>query len=613
MQTKLVNTISELQNQDRQRTAIGLKNRFEGYLDQAKKAGNFTVNGQSESTYAEQLALGIEYALYLNFWGSGSKPGEQYGSKGRQIFHNTMSNADLRHRVLTGALSPNELCKMSSDDMASKKRQETDAEILRAVEKQHTLIQEDGPRIRRTHKGEELVDNDTHMADSNDTTFTAPIRKRPSEVDTALKEASPELLPTQSPEPVELPESIDEPAKEVKQPLKIDTQATAPPVVPVERKSSSTFNIHDVWSGVKATDPEHRNRRQSKPTEPPAQSLQQRDAEVDRLLTDEKSEDEEPYSPKDFHSGPDAPIWHGQVAMPNIATFSGSGKHAGGADLNKSIPWSTLLPLTLNVEGRIATSKADEYMCSIRFSQTSEFSIVSVTANENEEEQKSFEKLFHYFQDRNRYGVITKKPVANVKDTYVVPLEANVEKKPEFIELLDDCKLEFPSPERKLLLCFVIKVNNSPTAAQQTPQQPEVGALNSPAIATGQQPTPISGHPGFQGSPPNIPYPPTPAQYSNYPGSPPAQGTHVPPHPLQPHLQQSTYTGPVGLPAAQQALGELSNAPAVQTLLQQAPNSGIPEFEVVRQLMENVPACRNDYIMLHKMLTAKLQEQSGQP
>lgn len=619
LQTKLVDSKSELTQPDRKRVAVQFEMKFEGYLDQARKEGTFALTGQSEKVYAEKLALGVEYALYLNFWGSGNKPSEQYSNKVRAIMFNTKSNPDLRQRLITGELSPNELSKMSSDDMASKELQEKKAEMMKSVEKQHTLIQEEGPRIRRTHKGEEVVDSDTHMNDSTEATFTAPIRKRPSEVDTAVKEQSPELPPAQSPEPVELPERIAEPPKEPKKPLKIDTEATSPPNATIERKSSSTFNINDVWSGVKTTDPEHRNRRQSRPSEPPAQSLQQHDADIERLLKDEKSEDEEPYSPKDFPTDPDAPVWHGKVAMPNIAGFSGSGKHAGGANLNTSIPWSRLLPPTLTIEGRIQTNKADEYLCGIRYSQTTEFTVVSVTANDDEEEQRSFEKLFRYFQDRGRYGVITKNPVANVKDAYVVPLDFNTEKKPEFIELLDDCKLEFPSPERKLLLCFVIKVNNSPSAAQQTPQQPEVGTLNSPITATGQQSTPVSGHAGFQGSPPNLPYPPAPPQYSNYVSSPPAHGAYGTPHPPPPYPnqppQQQGYTGPTGLTAARQALGELANAPAVKELLQQAPNSGIPEFEVVRQLLENVPASRTDYRMLAGMLTQKLQQQqqNGQP
>ena len=615
LQTELVERIDELQNTSRQKIAAGLLKLFEPQVKQAQKDGTLAlVEGQDTDNFALNLALRVEYALYLNFFGTAELPSHDYKDKFSAINHNIKANASLRDRLLNGELTPNDLSKMSRADMASKELQQKKAEMLKEAEKQHMLPPpEEGPRIRRTHKGEEIVETEASDADNADTTFTAPIRKRPSQIDTSMKDASPDPLSaterTQE-EAVELPERVGNEEPEEKPPLKIDTDAPPSADAALERKSSSTFNIQNVWSGVpKEPDPE-RARRLSRPSEPVAPMVkQQPDAEIDRLLQEPEEEDDA-YSPVDFVADPSVPIWHGKMSMPNIATFHGRAKYAAGANLSTSIPWSQLLPSILTIEGRIDTTKADEYLCGLRYSTTTDLSVVAVTTNENSEDQAQFDKLFKYFTERKRYGVISKNPVASVKDTYVVPLEAGAVEKPGFIELLDDCHIDFPPSERLLLLSFVIKMNNSP-GAQHTPRAPDVGALNSPITANHSQPTPIGGHPGFHNSPtPSLPFqPPLPAQqYNNHAGSPPqAQGAYMPPQP--PHQGQAPPNfGMIGLEAAHAALGDLVTAPVIGDLLKEAPNSGVAEFRVVRELMLNVPASQNNFNMLRGLLTERLKQ-----
>ena len=615
LQTELVERVEDLRNSNRQRVAANLGKEFEQSVLQAGKDGTFSLpDGQSESEYGIKLALSVEYAMYLNFWGTDGLPPESYTDKFRGIKFNIKANTALRDRLLTGALSPNDLSKMSRDDMASKELQAKKAEMIKEAEKQHTLIQEEGPRIRRTHKGEELVDQDAHMAEIPENTFTAPIRNRTSDSnDTAVKESTPDdMAVAQSPEHIEVPERLSESRAEDKKPLKVDTQAHAAEKAATERKSSSTFNIEDVWSGVKPSDPDQSLRRQSRPIEPPTPALKQHDAELDRLLKDEDQDEEDEYEPTDSATDPNAPVWHGNVTMPNIAAFTGSGRHSAGSHNSSKIPWRQLLPSNLTIEGRIPPAKADEYLCGLQYSNSSDLTIVSVTPNSSDQDRAAFDKLFKYFTERDRYGVITRAPTSSVKDAYVTPLEAGTEKKPEFIELLDDCRIEFPVKERMLLCSFVVKMSNSPIAPQQTPHPSEAAAIHSPLTAGGHQPPLVGTHPGFQNSPtPGLPYPPPPQQqqYSSY-GASPAPGQPYAPPPHYPAQQQmAPYDGVVGIEAARQALGDLVTAPVVSQLLEEAPNSGVPEWKVVRELMENVPACRTNYPLLKGMLTQRLQQQ----
>ncbi len=65
--------------------------------------------------------------------------------------------------------------------------------------------------------------------------------------------------------------------------------------------------------------------------------------------------------------------------------------------------------------------------------------------------------------------------------------------------------------------------------------------------------------------------------------------------------------------AARQALGDLANAPSVAQLLVEAPNTGVPEFQIVKGLLERIPATRADYAMLTNLLGIELQQQGGAP
>ena len=65
-----------------------------------------------------------------------------------------------------------------------------------------------------------------------------------------------------------------------------------------------------------------------------------------------------------------------------------------------------------------------------------------------------------------------------------------------------------------------------------------------------------------------------------------------------------------GIDAARQALGELASAPVVSELLKEEdPGSGaamgVPEFLVVRELLQNVPVAREDYTVLKGLLTVR--------
>ena len=631
LQTDLVEDVSDLQSGARRNVAAALVKLFVDQTTQAQKDGAFKVpKGQTLEVLGRRLGLAVEYAVFANCWGPGGEPNPAYSNKFRMILHNVKANPALRDRLLNKSLSPQELSQMSSDDMASKELQEMTAEMKKETEKQHVLIQEEGPRIRRTHKGEEVV-GDPITGDTESIFPSTPARRRESEMaeTEGARQTSGEPTSPQSAAAVELPDDVGNTVAGLPQrgsPLAIDTQTTPCQPVDPKRKTSSTFDIQSVWSSVESPDVDKQRTRL-----PPLQeastnysgrtqgSAVEPDADIDQLLKDEEPDDEEPYSPTDYAADPGT-VWRGKLVRPGFPETIGIGKHVGGADLSATIPWSQLMPPTLHVEGRIDIDRASEYLCNLRWSHTTDVSVVAVTPNDDPISKAEFEKLFDYLTERNRYGVIGKSHMVALRDIYIVPLESGMSKKPDFIELLEHCTIEEPRPERMLLITFVIKAG--PTdSAQATPRHLDTNAVASPIGAAGaiqphagSYPTPIPlGQPGPHISPIHSHLPPYESSPQQHPPfmPPRLQGYQQQQQQQQQQPYQTQQDGPKGIEAARHVLGDLANAPVIAELLTQSPATGVNEFTAIREVFEAVPASRNDFAVLMDALARKLQQNPG--
>lgn len=585
---------------------------------EAQKQGSFSLpTGKSAEDVALQLGMSIENAMYQNLCGGSGEPAQSYKFQLRTILFNVKKNRSLRDRLLVGNLSPDDLSRMSTQDMASEELQQRDAEIKREAEKQHIIVQEQGPRIRRTHKGEELVEDESHnVASSTESIFSsAPARRKVAEAESSS--------PTQSPVSPKIQGAAESNnSRESTRPSPIDTKVPnanahdhhAPRAIgsPGASNQDNIFpevptHIRELVPGGKAHD----------------------DAELDNLLREEDDSYSPPYSPKDYQE--EGMIWQGKVAMDPVAEFSSSAKHVGGADLNTKFPWSQLLPPLLLVDGRIDIQLASNYLCGLRFSSSTDVSVTSIKAPDLPSERAGFDKLFNYFADRKRYGVIGKHPLPAVKDTYIVPVEAGPGKKPEFIELLENNTLEDPMPERVLLVVLVVKTNELTTPSVQPPshlpgQKPGISA--SPVTipsATPQQPNPFApgSQPppqipsipptGFAGTPANAPYVDPSLQQSFLQPQQPPQPPQLLPFQPTPLYQRPPSSGqqqdPVpGLDLAMQILGPQANSPIVQQVVQQEPNADAARLTGVRDILTQQPNAGSSYDALMAALNHHQQQ-----
>ncbi|KAH8704907.1 transcription factor S-II, central domain-containing protein [Talaromyces proteolyticus] len=594
----IVEKPDDIQSDARKKAASHLITVFEDQITGAQKDGTYALPADRQAEdVARNLGLSVEHAMYTHLCNGSGEPNEAYKSQLRTIVFNVKKNPGLRDRLLTGSLAPTALATMRAQDMASEEQQQKDAEIKREAEKQHIIMQEQGPRIRRTHKGEEVIEGDGQAGTSESIFSSTSVHRAAAEADNTATPQSPSgpgrtVANSQQPQ---------EPGVAEKN-RKVPTEKLGEMNGDAARSHSPGATNHDnIFPEV----PAHLHQP------PPTGDKVQADEDIDKLLKDEGTESP-PYSPKDFQS---SDVWRGTISMNPVAAFASTARHVAGADLSGNIPWSQLVPTTLVVDGRIAVEPASKYLCGLRFSNSTDVSVIAIAPPIPANERSEFDKLFNYFMHRNRYGVVGKHPISAVKDTYIIPIEAGANKQPEFLQLLENNSIEDPLPDQMFLVVFVVKTNDHSSSEQPTPhngsqdkdhpmvvasplnstplvQYHEQYASPTPATRQGSQitpPLPITGSDpslSITEPPHSFPQPGHNAAYNN-----PQQQSQVTPPPQQAHPVPPLF----GAAAAAHVLGPHAKSPAIEELLQKAPSADVAQLNIVREIITKNPSAANDY------------------
>ncbi|OAQ74273.1 PHD finger domain-containing protein [Pochonia chlamydosporia 170] len=598
----LAASISELAP-PRSGPAKALKKSISHVLAAIVKDGELKIpEGSTEDSVSEEYALQIERAVFDTH--PASKGQKEYNQQIKSLTFNLKNNPEVMHGLLHGVHSPATLAVMTSEQLASAELQKQTAEMRAKAEKQSILYtQETGPRVRRTHKGEEVVEDETALNDA-----PLPMAGGPRKGDNQ----HPPLVKRES-------TGGDH----------VDLKARSPSLSTAQHSpTQSNFDINKVFSTVKSPTLSQ-NRRPSAPvlnTNGPGF-----DPDVDRMLQDET--ESPPYSPTEESHDPDV-VWKGSLAMSSIADFQATAKHVGGANFSSFGPWSKLIPKRMTVAGRIPQQSAIEYLCSLRYSNLTDIVVVSIIPT-SAESQQEFKSLVDYFISKGRYGVVGNKVAGNVRDTYLVPVPAGDDGHPEFMLNLVDNYIPKTRTEPMLLAVFVYR--NEPDQLKQgkdeltptpTPQPPSVTASPTPGPG-GQRSNSMSG-PAFSPATPQGPF------GQPHHGGPPQSTTPVP-IPQPPHMQrpppQTAVPPPSHSPApgggpmteaqkyqaqqagqatAAQVLGEFISVPTVQFLLPQAFQMSRREWEVIKSIYEKDPRARQDLQYLGALLEKEGSEKRAQ-
>lgn len=535
---------------DRKKIAQALAKLLAADLQARVKSGE--LKSTDEPTLADGYASQIEYALYANHGGPSSTA---YGTQFRALNANLKKNRTLITELLAGRLTADELSIMSSSDMASEELQKERAAIKAEADRQITIEQvEQGPRYRRTHKGDEIVENEA--AASSSAPVARPVRQNTSDAEIAGLEAKSPTAAT----PTAVSDHKDE----------------------ERRTSSSNFDMQNIWAktGQSVPRPLQMPARRRSSMQPGQDDGTKEDADIDRLLN---ADDDETYSPQEY---PGDIVWRGKiVSTTGDAAPVVNARWVSGRDVSQSMPWRELLPDKLNIDGRLAVGRAEEYLCGLQWSSSSDVSVLALTPFDD---AAAFNTVFDYFKSRERYAVVNKdKPSALlVKDLYIIPVEVGG-KIPDHVGLLEHNTIKQPIEERLLLATFVIARSAEHLPAATAPDAAQTQATNGHRHR-------ISSNHGPAASPINASGPTfstsrNPDQSSHHPAqSPVASAAHQPALYAQTALSQEDV-----MKLGVEILGPFFYAPVAQQVLA-VPGITRDQVHNMRKIFEMDPSTQND-------------------
>jgi hypothetical protein len=550
-------------------------------MKNAQKSGIYKASTPELEQKALRLALEIERATHDT-----SITAAAYVAQARKVAANLKINQDLCDRLLAKTLTPSAIAIMSDDEMASKELQRTTAEMKARADKQSIMLTDDGPRVRRTHKGDEVIEEDNTVVPSDET----PVQRRRSMLDPNQGMGARSREGSVG-DGNELPQDIDDYRSQddirgnaVPVPLSVETK----PIPQRKASQPGDFDINKVFSSVKSPTVAHHARKPSNPLPPrPGPGV---DADIDRMLED--GPDSPPYSPKDFEEDPTI-VWRGSLVMTSVADLNVVGRHIGGADLSQlgpnRVPWADLVPERLTVAGRIDHEKATEYLCSLRYSPATDVVVMALEAK-GENGDSEFKKIFDYFNDKNRYGVVGNKSLANVRDTYLVPVPPGTGGIPEFLLNFPNNKVPEERQNPMILVTLVIRSEIVPLTA---PVQTLDGAGN-PALVNHPQRQISMGGAGPQMSPIN--------PQGSFASPTPSQSQPTPDQLAETQRRQRLDAQTRGEAVAHQVLGPLISAPTVSFLMPQAWQMQPNEWNIIKEIFEHNPKTQEDLQLLSKLL-----------
>ncbi|KKY14151.1 putative phd finger domain-containing protein [Diplodia seriata] len=423
--------------EDRKRVASKLLGVLVKLIKEVSKEDYKMPEGETPDSLGTRLALDVEAAMLKHHPAGPSAYAQQF----RNIVANIPRNHTLLVQLLQGSVLPEQLATMSAEDMASDEQKRQDTILKEQSDKQTILTNEGGPtRIRKTHKGEEFVEDNNDQPTAEEPTYAPPVR-RESQAESHQRSPTPRGgSPMQG---VELPEGVGEGHR----PLHVDT---------ARRQSSTNFDVNSVWAKVQS----------------PNESTD--DPDVDRLLKDDDDEGQN-FAPSD-----ETIKWRGEIFMPNQGAFKVVGRFAGGGDVGQFMPYDQLIPRPTEVNGRIDMAKTEDYIQGMRGSIYHDVAVLSLTP-EDQESKTTYDNVFNYFFPKSRWGVIGGTRHDKVRDVYLIPIPAGAGTLPACVEMLNNVTIEVPRPDNMLLLMLVVKTSE-PNSAQGTPLQVDASGFSANGV-----------------------------------------------------------------------------------------------------------------------------------
>lgn len=468
----------------------------------------------SLSQYSEDLSNSIESALYVHLANktssSGSKSkhvdvGAKYRDKFRALSFNLKDekNSDLRMRVVCGKIAPDAVVLMSTEELRNPELRKLAESVRKESIRDSVLVVDEAPRIRKTHKGEEVVGDDDYNdllskddkdlnsefkngsinGTDTDSGYSAGMfqhNKRDSQDADVTFYDGDDNVDDNNNNDSSKDSALTQPllSSKSKRPSASDffgsSQNVASSAVEYDQYANNIDVISYSPGGSSYSDEIYNNGQE----DDDSNSLRlQDDKDLDDIIADRDpvslNGTHESDQVGDFDSAatsaattnitPEVTLWTGHVSMVGVAQFPGNAKHLSGGNIGKGFDpnksWGEVIDLTapIVIDGRLDSVKAAKYLKDVQATKD----LVSFILDSDElgsgKGKPQFDKLYDYFAQRDKYGVIKHRKKI-VKDAYVVTVKAG--KIPDHLGLSikqkDYLKMKLTETGRAIIGVFVV-------------------------------------------------------------------------------------------------------------------------------------------------------------
>ncbi|CAG8714441.1 2909_t:CDS:2 [Cetraspora pellucida] len=449
----------------------------------AKKYNELSEKGELQNTQegpeqlAQRLARRIEESIYDNFAAKTDKDGlgQNYKSKFRNL-HTSLShpkNEDLLMQVVKGDIPPVRLVMMSAEELANPEQKSLMVKVRRESMQQSVLKVDDGPRIKKTHKGEFIIIEGGHESPKRDApdansaastangTFTSSTNTRPKiNIEDLVPKRRASTADGNNPLSANSDTSKDDSLSRRTSSSTEDLRTNFFKVTPHEENNDDQqpANNNNMFIDTDVT---------GSPTaisvSSPVNSPQ---------LSPQVSPKMSPHTPPGVPTNLNEPklslnyLWSGKLVYDSVARFSGKASLVAAKKRSKERCWEDFLATVIRVNGHVSrVDEAETYLIDSWCSPSKDVAIIKFDYVDNLDDKQQFDMIFNYLRysqkDRvMRYGRVAN-AYSNVREMYIIPLEPD-DKVPDVFTFLDYDELLIPKNnekrQSKLLLGAIVIV-----------------------------------------------------------------------------------------------------------------------------------------------------------
>ncbi|KAG7902913.1 hypothetical protein KL907_004046 [Ogataea polymorpha] len=394
---------------DRNKTRQSVVSQFAKKLKAHIPEDHKLLEQMDVNSAAEDIASGLENALFEAFPPPNKRSDSmspEYLSKSRTLLFN-LDKSNLSDKVLSGQYTYEQIVHLTPEEMMRDDYKEfADAVRKQSINQSVITNTLEKVKIKRTHKGEEIIEEDYQFDDIDSRTADESRRNEIEKLQEEKRLQDEEKEASASPPPTaNLNANI------------MTTIANDFDDEEHEQRPEETFDNDDDFDKIL------NGTKDVVPTPPESQAV--------------VNDDEDDYDPARNFDVYET-LWNGILSFAPVTDVQATIRyHAAStydstedkvAKARKIVSDFVARNNRLDIEGRLDAQKAVGYLWEIintrdlYLVELVPFASPHLSEFENQQTQTQFRKLWEYFNSRNKYGVIAYKP-AYIKDSYLVALD----------------------------------------------------------------------------------------------------------------------------------------------------------------------------------------------